>query len=138
MQLLTEDALVVCTHELGIVKIIATQTLVTIGRRKVLVEIDPHHSIRTGRHDEVRHQLGADGHPGLILAVLPGDLPEILDDFLGISQAESYELADEEEDEAAYTELMEYVRISAQLFCEELRVQSTSSPPTTPTGGQLH
>jgi uncharacterized protein YgfB (UPF0149 family) len=57
---------------------------------------------------------------------------------LGISQAESYELADEEEDEAAYTELMEYVRISAQLFCEELRVQSTSSPPTTPTGGQLH
>jgi len=70
--------------------------------------------------------------------VLPGDLPEILDDFLGISQAESYELADEEEDEAAYTELMEYVRISAQLFCEELRVQSTSSPPTKPTGGQLH
>jgi len=41
MQLLTEDALVVCTHELGIVKIIATQTLVTISRRKVLVEIDP-------------------------------------------------------------------------------------------------
>ena len=41
MQLLTEDALVVCTHELGIVKIIATQTLVTIARRRVLVEIDP-------------------------------------------------------------------------------------------------
>lgn len=41
MQLLTEDALVVCTHELGIVKIIATQTWVTISRRKVLVEIDP-------------------------------------------------------------------------------------------------
>ena len=41
MHLLTEDALVVCTHELGIVSIIATQTLVTIGHRKVLVEIDP-------------------------------------------------------------------------------------------------
>ena len=41
MYLMTEDALVVCTHELGIVDIIATQTLVTIGQRKVLVEIDP-------------------------------------------------------------------------------------------------
>ena len=41
MQLLTEDALVVCTHELGIVEIITSQSLVTIGRRKVLVEIDP-------------------------------------------------------------------------------------------------
>lgn len=41
MHVLTEDALVVCTHELGIVDIIATQTLVTIGERNVLVEIDP-------------------------------------------------------------------------------------------------
>jgi hypothetical protein len=41
MHLMTEDALVVCTHELGIVGIVAGQTLVTIGRRKVLVEIDP-------------------------------------------------------------------------------------------------
>jgi hypothetical protein len=41
MQLLTEDALVVCTHELGIVKIITSQSLVTIRGRKVLVEIDP-------------------------------------------------------------------------------------------------
>ncbi len=41
MHILTEDALVVCTHELGIVDIAATQTLVTIGKRKVLVEIDP-------------------------------------------------------------------------------------------------
>jgi len=41
MHLMTEDALVVCTHELGIVGIVAGQTLVTIGRRKILVEIDP-------------------------------------------------------------------------------------------------
>jgi len=41
MNLLTEDALVVCTHELGIVKMITSQSLVTISRRKVLVEIDP-------------------------------------------------------------------------------------------------
>jgi hypothetical protein len=41
MKLLTEDALLVCAHELGIVDMAATQTLVTIGGRRVLVEIDP-------------------------------------------------------------------------------------------------
>ena len=41
MHLLTVDALVVCTHELGIVGIIPTQTLVTIGQRSVLVETEP-------------------------------------------------------------------------------------------------
>lgn len=41
MKLLTQDALVVCEHELGIVKNNPTQSLVTIERRKVLVEIDP-------------------------------------------------------------------------------------------------
>jgi hypothetical protein len=41
MHVLTEDARVVCTHEFGIVAIAATQTLVTIDRRKVLVETDP-------------------------------------------------------------------------------------------------
>ena len=41
MFILTEDALLVCKHELGKVKVEATQELVTIGRRKVLVESDP-------------------------------------------------------------------------------------------------
>jgi len=41
MQLMTVDALVVCTHEVGIVGIIASQSLVTIGGRRVLVETDP-------------------------------------------------------------------------------------------------
>jgi hypothetical protein len=41
MRFLTENALLVCTHELGIVKITATQTLVTVEKRKVLVETDP-------------------------------------------------------------------------------------------------
>jgi hypothetical protein len=41
MNLLTEDAVVVCTHEAGIVKLEAGQALVTIGGRRVLVEIDP-------------------------------------------------------------------------------------------------
>jgi len=41
MLLLTEDAVVVCTHELGRVGIVATQDLVTVERRRVLVEPDP-------------------------------------------------------------------------------------------------
>jgi hypothetical protein len=41
MLLLTEDAVLTCKHELGIVGMIGTQNLVTIGGRKVLVEHDP-------------------------------------------------------------------------------------------------
>lgn len=41
MKILTEDALLVCNHELGSVAIRATQDLVTIEQRRVLVENDP-------------------------------------------------------------------------------------------------
>jgi hypothetical protein len=41
MRLLTEDAKVVCGHEMGRVSIDATQTLVTIAGRRILVERDP-------------------------------------------------------------------------------------------------
>ncbi len=41
MRWLTEDAKLVCKHELGQVNIAASQTLVTITKRKVLVETDP-------------------------------------------------------------------------------------------------
>jgi len=41
MRALTEDAVVVCKHELGKVSIEPTQDLVTIEGRKVLVETDP-------------------------------------------------------------------------------------------------
>lgn len=41
MRWLTEDARVVCKHELGIVQLNATQLLVTVQNRKVLVENDP-------------------------------------------------------------------------------------------------
>jgi len=41
MLLLTEDALLVCKHQLGKVDIQATQSLVTVTRRRVLVENNP-------------------------------------------------------------------------------------------------
>ena len=41
MLLLTEDARVVCKHENGAVQLVATQKLVTINRRRILVERDP-------------------------------------------------------------------------------------------------
>lgn len=41
MKILTEDAVLVCNHELGIVGVRPTQDLVTIGGRRVLVDNDP-------------------------------------------------------------------------------------------------
>lgn len=48
MHLLTEDAVIVCKHELGRAAIAAGQGLVTIGSRKVLVENDPEGRLITG------------------------------------------------------------------------------------------
>jgi hypothetical protein len=41
MLLLTQDAHLVCKHENGAVQIVASQKLVTINRRKILVASDP-------------------------------------------------------------------------------------------------
>jgi hypothetical protein len=41
MKVLTRDALLVCNHELGTVRIVASQNLVTIEGRPVLVRNDP-------------------------------------------------------------------------------------------------
>jgi hypothetical protein len=41
MQLLTEDAVIVCRHEMGKVSIEKSQSLVTIEQRALLVETDP-------------------------------------------------------------------------------------------------
>lgn len=41
MLLLTEDTVIVCTHELGHISITARQNFVTIEGRRVLVEADP-------------------------------------------------------------------------------------------------
>lgn len=41
MFILSEDALLVCLHELGNIRVPPTQDLVTVERRRVLVESDP-------------------------------------------------------------------------------------------------
>jgi hypothetical protein len=41
MYLLTEDAMLVCDHELGTVQVVTSQSLFTIEGRKVMVENDP-------------------------------------------------------------------------------------------------
>lgn len=81
--------------------------------------------------------LFAISHAGVSeIQALPGELPEIVEDFLNIARAENYELVNEEEDEAAYMELVEYVRVGVQLFREELRVQADAN--TTSPEPRLH
>ena len=41
MFLLTEDSVIVCKHERGIVQNVPSQNWVTIDKRRVIVEIDP-------------------------------------------------------------------------------------------------
>lgn len=41
MKLLSEDALLVCKHALGVVKNVPSQSLVTVNGRRVLVDADP-------------------------------------------------------------------------------------------------
>lgn len=41
MLILTEDAVLLCQHQLGKVGLVPTQTLVTVGGRKVLVQPNP-------------------------------------------------------------------------------------------------
>jgi uncharacterized protein len=65
---------------------------------------------------------------------LPVDLAEILQDFTEISQLSTGALSDSEEDEQAYAELMEYLKVGAMLFYEEFQ-HNLPSPPNSP---QLH
>ena len=51
---------------------------------------------------------------------LPGDIPELMGDLVEISRASSFELENEEEDENAYMELIEYVRMGVMLVRMEL------------------
>jgi len=51
---------------------------------------------------------------------LPGDVGEIVRDFIEITRADVDERQGEESNESAYAELVEFVRVGAQLLFEEL------------------
>lgn len=58
---------------------------------------------------------------------LPGDIPELMEDLVEISRAGNYALKDEEEDENAYMELIEYVRMGVMLVRMELHQLHSSN-----------
>jgi len=60
-------------------------------------------------------------------AVFPGDLGEVIKDFYEISNADFVADPTDEENEAAYMEIMEYVRMSVLLMHEELQSVPTST-----------
>ena len=66
---------------------------------------------------------------------LPGDAGEVVRDFGEISRAGVDSTQDEESNEAAYTELVEFVRVGVQLLFEEL---AALRRPTTPNAAPLH
>jgi yecA family protein len=65
---------------------------------------------------------------------LPGDVGEIVRDFIEITRAGVDAEQDEESNESAYAELVEFVRVGVQLLFEELAgarrpTTSTAAPP---------
>ena len=66
---------------------------------------------------------------------LPGEVGEVVRDFVEISRAGVDATQDEESNEAAYAELVEFVRVGVQLLFEELGVLR---PPTTSAATPLH
>lgn len=57
-----------------------------------------------------------------------GDLAEILQDVIEISQISDVVLESSEEEEQSYTELVEYLRVGAILFFETLQSRQTGHP----------
>jgi len=66
---------------------------------------------------------------------LPEDLPELVQDFIKISRADALSLDDDETSENAFTEIVEYVRVGALMFREEMKILHK---PVSDTPPQLH
>ncbi len=65
------------------------------------------------------------------LRALKGDVGEIVRDFTEISQATGDEAESDESSELAYAELVEFIRVAAQLVFEELQpLRQQFFPPT--------
>lgn len=70
---------------------------------------------------------------------LPGDLAEIVQDFIKISRADSLSLDDEEASENAFAEIVEYMRVGAIMFREEMKTANkTKQGQQTDRPEQLH
>lgn len=83
------------------------------------------HGLVAGEHgDDLRERLKAE------------PLADIIRDMLQITRAAVDDDCDEESDEAAYTELVEYVRVAAQLAYEELA--DLRRPPGETASDALH
>lgn len=83
------------------------------------------HGLVAGEHgDDLRERLKAE------------PLSDIIRDLLQITRAAVDEDCDEESDEAAYTELVEYVRVAAQIAYEELA--DLRRPAGEPASDALH
>jgi uncharacterized protein YgfB (UPF0149 family) len=66
------------------------------------------------------------------LAALPGDVGEIVRDFSEISRAGSDDSVPDEANEQAYMELVEFIRVGAQVVFDELLPLRQQSWPVTP------
>jgi len=89
------------------------------------------HGLVSGqRDDKVREKLSQE------------PLADIIKDLLQITRAVADEDESEEANEQAYVELVEFVRVAAQLAYEELAElrdgESANSPSDAPAGGALH
>lgn len=61
------------------------------------------------------------------LNALPEELADFTSDLIKITRTDEFELTGSEEDEEAYTELVEFVRMGVLMFAEE--VHPTKAPP---------
>ncbi len=72
------------------------------------------------------------------LKELPADSMEILLDFTKIAQAGKYNVEGTEEDDAAFTEISEYLRAGVLLVYQELRSLKKAPQTTSPDKSRLH
>lgn len=66
-------------------------------------------------------------------AALPGDCPELIEDLSEIARAEMYTLEDSEDDEKAYTELVEFLHTAALVIYEELQPGAVGESSVAPS-----
>ena len=69
---------------------------------------------------------------------LPADVAEVVRDLSSIVQVGVDETEDQEANESAYAELVEFVRIGVQLLFEELAPYRTANAPAPKTDASLH